>query len=92
MIQSFKDKDTQAVFLGQSPKKYQAIQKQVERKLTMLDEAVSLDDLKVPPGNKLEFLQGDREGTCSIRVNQQFRICFKWTPKGPEDVEIVDYH
>lgn len=62
------------------------------RKLVMLDAAESLDDLRVPPGNRLEKLRGDREGQYSIRINQQWRICFAWTAAGPSDVEIVDYH
>ena len=61
-------------------------------KLTMLDAAEVLDDLRVPPGNKLEALKGDRKGQHSIRVNDQWRICFRWTKAGPENVEIVDYH
>jgi proteic killer suppression protein len=64
----------------------------VERKLTMLDAATSLVDLKSPPGNRLEALGGDRKGQHSIRINAQWRICFIWGPNGPENVEIVDYH
>jgi len=62
------------------------------RKLAILDAADALSDLKVPPGNRLEKLKGDRAGEYSIRINQQWRICFRWTPAGPEDIEIVDYH
>ena len=62
------------------------------RKLVTVDAAERLDDLRVPPGNRLETLKGDRAGQYSIRVNDQFRICFRWTQAGPEDVEIVDYH
>lgn len=62
------------------------------RKLAQLDAAQTLDFLLSPPGNKLEALKGDRKGQCSIRVNEQFRVCFRWTDEGPEDVEIVDYH
>jgi proteic killer suppression protein len=62
------------------------------RKLAMLNQAGRLDDLRVPPGNRLEALKGDRAGQHSIRVNDQFRVCFRWTEAGPEDVEIVDYH
>ncbi len=62
------------------------------RKLAILDAAVTLDDLRVPPGNRLEALSGDRRGQHSIRINDQWRICFRWTDTGPEDVEIVDYH
>jgi len=62
------------------------------RKLAMLNRAEKLDDLRVPPGNRLERLKGDRAGQHSIRVNDQYRVCFVWTPEGPKDVEIVDYH
>lgn len=62
------------------------------RKLAILNQAARLDDLRVPPGNRLEALAGDRAGQHSIRVNDQFRICFRWTADGPQDVEIVDYH
>ncbi|MCW5784298.1 MAG: type II toxin-antitoxin system RelE/ParE family toxin [Nitrospirales bacterium] len=62
------------------------------RKLAMLNRAGRLDDLRVPPGNRLEALKGDRAGQYSIRVNDQFRVCFVWTTEGPKDVEIVDYH
>jgi len=62
------------------------------RKLVMIDAAVALDDLTVPPGNRLEALKGDRVGQHSIRINQQWRICFRWTDAGAEDIEIVDYH
>ena len=62
------------------------------RKLAMLHRAATLDDLRVPPGNRLERLRGDRTAQHSIRVNDQFRVCFSWTPEGPEEVEIVDYH
>jgi len=62
------------------------------RKLVMVDAAESLDDLRVPPGNRLEPLSDDREGQYSIRINQQWRVCFTWTPAGAENVEIVDYH
>lgn len=58
----------------------------------MLDNACALDDLRVPPGNRLEALKGDRKGQHSVRINDQFRLCFRWTSEGPEDVEIVDYH
>ncbi|BDU16893.1 type II toxin-antitoxin system RelE/ParE family toxin [Lysobacter auxotrophicus] len=62
------------------------------RKLAMLNAAGNLDDLRVPPGNRLEVLQGDRIGQCSMRINDRFRLCFAWTPRGPADAEIVDYH
>lgn len=68
------------------------IQRAALRKLLILDAAETLDDLRVPPGNRLEKLKGSRAGAYSVRVNQQWRICFSWTEAGPEDVEIVDYH
>jgi len=68
------------------------LQRVALRKLVMLDAAVVLDDLKAPPGNRLELLKGDRAGRHSIRVNDQWRVCFAWTSAGPQDVEIVDYH
>ena len=68
------------------------LQRVALRKLVMLDAAVVLDDLKAPPGNRLELLKGDRAGRHSIRVNDQWRVCFMWTSAGPQDVEIVDYH
>jgi proteic killer suppression protein len=64
----------------------------IERKLQMLDSATSVTDLRSPPGNRLEALDGDRKGQHSIRINEQFRACFIWTPAGPESVEVVDYH
>ena len=68
------------------------IERTALRKLVLLDAAETIEDLRVPPGNRLEALRGDRDGQHSIRINQQWRICFTWTPAGPEDVEIVDYH
>lgn len=62
------------------------------RKLAMLNRAAKLDDLRIPPGNRLEMLKGNRAGEYSIRINEQYRICFLWTPAGPKDVEIIDYH
>lgn len=72
--------------------RYRAFERQALRKLRQLEIAGNLNDLRVPPGNHLEALSGDREGQYSIRINGQFRICFSWTPMGPQDVEIVDYH
>jgi len=68
------------------------VQRAALRKLVILDAADALDDLRVPPGNRLEKLRGNRAGLYSIRINEQWRICFRWTEAGPEDVEIVDYH
>ena len=92
MILSFRCKDSQALFEGGSPRKFRAFEKVATRKLTQLDAAQTLDFLRSPPGNRLESLKGNRKGQHSIRINQQFRICFVWTNNGPEDVEIVDYH
>ncbi len=97
MIVSFKDKATEDVFNGQSsqiPRKTcpQAIWKVAARKLDQLDSVESLEELKVPPGNRLESLSGNRKGQRSIRINDQFRICFQWGESGPNEVEITDYH
>jgi proteic killer suppression protein len=93
MIRSFKDKDTETIFNGRFVRR---IPKQVAllaaRKLTQVHAAGSLDDLRIPPGNRLEALKGDRKGQHSIRINDQWRICFRWTTAGPDAVEIVDYH
>lgn len=93
MIKSFRDKTTEAVARGESPKGFPAdLVKVARRKLGYLDAAHDLRDLKVPPGNGLEALSKDRKGQHSIRINDQFRICFRWTSEGPVDVEITDYH
>ena len=92
MIQSFKCKDTQALYEGKSPRKFKAFMSVAERKLSQLDAAQTLDFMKAPPGNHLEALRGDRKGQHSVRINDQWRICFVWTDTGPRDVEIVDYH
>lgn len=92
MIQAFKCKETQALFEGGSPKKFKAFQAVAERKLAQLDAAQTLDFLRAPPGNRLEALKGGRKGQHSIRINDQWRICFAWSDVGPTDVEIVDYH
>lgn len=92
MIQSFKCRHTQALFSGESPRCFQAIQRVAERKLAQLAAAQTLEFLRSPPGNRLEALQGDRAGQYSIRINDQWRVCFVWTDSGPADVEIVDYH
>ena len=93
MIRSFWDKPTEAVFDGESPKGFPAdLVKVARRKLRYLNAADGLGDLRSPPGNRLEALAGDRKGQHSIRINDQFRVCFVWTAQGPADVEIVDYH
>jgi toxin HigB-1 len=93
MIQSFADADTKALFEdGVCHRRWRSFQSVAIRKLDMVDAAVQLTDLRCPPGNRLERLHGDRSGQHSIRINDQWRICFRWGRKGPEDVEIVDYH
>jgi len=93
LIESIKDQTTEAVYRGQCPKGFPArIFKIARRKLAAVDAAVTLHDLRVPPANRLEALEGDRQGQHSRRVNDQWRICFRWTDDGPADVEIVDYH
>ena len=93
MIREFADKRTRMVFAGESPKGFPSgVLKVARRKLKMVDAAVVLADLRVPPGNQLEALTGDRRGQYSIRINDQWRICFVWTPEGPTGVEVVDYH
>jgi toxin HigB-1 len=92
VLRSFRDKDTQAVWQRQRSRRLDGpVQRVAWRKLAMLDAAETLTDLVIPPGNRLEKLTGDRAGQHSIRINQQWRICFVWTDAGPEDVEIVDY-
>ena len=92
MIQSFACPDTQAIYEGRCARRFASFRVVVERKLQLLDSAASLDGLRAPPGNRLEVLRGDRAGQHSIRINGQWRLCFVWTPDGPEAVEIVDYH
>ncbi|MCW5797320.1 MAG: type II toxin-antitoxin system RelE/ParE family toxin [Nitrospira sp.] len=92
MIRSFRDKKTERLFAGESVKEFSGIRNVAERKLTMLDSAADLKDLLAPPGNRLEKLKGDRTGQHSIRINDQWRICFRWMTDGPHDVEITDYH
>jgi proteic killer suppression protein len=91
-IRSFKCPDTRDLFGGRRIKRFVSIESVAMRKLAMLHRAGKLDDLRVPPGNRLEALKGTRAGQHSIRVNDQFRVCFVWGAGGPEDVEIVDYH
>jgi len=93
MIRRFRNSLTEAVYMGESPKGFPAdLVKVARRKLGYLHAAHDLRDLRVPPGNRLEALSGDRSGQHSIRINDQFRICFRWTADGPTDVEIIDYH
>jgi proteic killer suppression protein len=93
VIKSFRDRDTERLWHRERIRSFDVrILRVALRKLAILDAAVTLDDLRVPPGNLLERLKGDRRGQHSIRVNDQWRICFTWTDTGPEDVEIVDYH
>lgn len=93
MIKSFQCKETEKIFQGRFSKKLpQDIQRLAARKLTMLHFAASLDDLRIPPANRLEALSGNRKGQHSIRINQQWRICFEWRHDGAYLVEIVDYH
>jgi proteic killer suppression protein len=92
VIRSFKCSETQTIFEGGKSRQFATIRKVLERKLQMLDAGVALRDLLAPPNNRLEALARDRMGQHSIRVNDQFRICFRWTDQGPVDVECVDYH
>ena len=92
MIKSFKCKDTEALFHDEVVPRFRAIERAARRKLLYLNQARTLTDLKVPPGNHLEALKGSRAGQHSIRVNDQWRICFQWSATGPSAIEIVDYH
>ena len=93
MIRSFKDRKTEAVFNGECPKGFpQDIFRVARRKLTMIDAATSLNDLRAVPDNKLHPLKEDRAGQCAIWLNDQYRVCFVWTNDGAESVEIADYH
>ncbi len=92
MIRSFRCSDTEALFAGKSPRKFRDLGRPVLRKLHYLDQAAELRDLRVPPGNRLEKLRGSREGQWSIRINDQWRLCFRWADSAAWDVEIVDYH
>jgi len=97
MIQSFKDQGTRDVFDRKNSKSAAKacptdVWRVARRKLDQLNQAEVLEDLRVPPGNRLEALKGSRKGQHSVRINDQFRVCLRWTKPGPEDVEIVDYH
>jgi proteic killer suppression protein len=92
MIRSFRCPNTERLAQGWAVPQFQAFERVARRKLRQLDIAGRLDDLRIPPGNRLEALRADRVGQHSIRINDQFRLCFVWTEAGPEAVEIVDYH
>lgn len=93
MIVSFRDRETEAVWNGEGSRKLpREIQQVARRKLRMLNNAMALEDLRVPPGNRLEVLKGKRKGLHSIRINDQWRICFAWREPNAAEVEIVDYH
>jgi len=92
MIRSFRCKDTEKLFLDKSVRRFAQVERVARRKLQMLHAAEALNDLRVPPGNRLEALKGDRQGQFSIRINDQWRICFRWENGDAHDVEIVDYH
>jgi proteic killer suppression protein len=92
VIRSFRDADTEALAAGERVSRFVFIENVARRKLRQLEIAETLSDLRVPPGNRLEALKGSRSGQHSIRVNDQYRLCFRWTSGGAEDVEIVDYH
>lgn len=92
MIQSFADSDTRQLFFEEKNRRLAAIGRVALRKLIQMNRAGQLEDLRVPPGNRLELLRGDRAGYHSIRINDQWRIVFRWTELGPAEVAIVDYH
>ena len=92
VIRSFADKDTETLFGDKPVRRFGAIERAARRKLLVLHRAVQLGDLRAPPGNRLEALKGDRVGQYSIRINDQWRICFRWADGEANDVEIVDYH
>ena len=92
MVKGFQCADTQALFETGKSKRFSSVAKVATRKLAQLDAANTLEFLRSPPGNQLEALARNRKGQYSIRVNDQFRLCFRWTTEGPTDVEIVDYH
>ncbi len=92
MIRTFADRSAELLARGQRVQRFVAFERVARRKLRQLEIAGDLQDLRIPPGNHLEKLSGDREGFWSIRINDQYRICFRWTAAGPTDVQITDYH
>ena len=92
MINGYRDKKTEDFANGQRVKAFQGFKRQAEKRLEILDAADSLNDLAALPSNRFESLSGNRQGQCSIRINQQWRICFEWSSNGPDNVEITDYH
>ncbi len=92
MIRSFKCKDTRALFNDRPVRRFQGIERAARRKLEMIEAVEQLNELRVPPGNRLEALRGDRKGQYSIRINDRLHVCFRWVDDGAEDVEILDYH
>lgn len=92
MIRSFGDRETELLFLREAPRRWRAIARVALRRLRLLHRAQTLTDLAVPPGNRLEALKGDRAGQYSIRVNDRYRICFRWIDGEAHDVELIDYH
>jgi toxin HigB-1 len=92
VIKGFKDRVAERLWLGETVRRFAAIEKQALRRLDALNAATSLTDLRAVPGNRLESLKGNRKGQHSIRINDQWRLCFVWGDEGPRDVEIVDYH
>ena len=92
MIRSFASRDTERLFNDEVVRAFAGFERAARRKLLLLDGATRLDDLRIPPGNRLEALKGNRAGQHSIRINDQWRVCFRWTNDGAIDVEIVDYH
>ena len=92
MIESFRCAETQALFHSSPVRRFKNIEQVARRKLLMLHAAVEIENLRIPPGNRLEALKGNRRGQHSIRINDQWRLCFVWLSSGAHDVEIVDYH
>lgn len=92
MIRSFADKDARRLFQGKHVRRFRMIERQAQKRLSYLHNATSIQDLAALKSNRFERLKGSRKGLCSIRINDQWRICFRWTEQGAEDVEIIDYH